>query len=94
MKKCCLINVLVKTCHLLVFQEKRTNIEKEFQNWLRDCHEQFDKQIHFAGNLGAIVRTDLPKHKQTPWVAFKSVEWDRKVYKRGQLVRNALYNNK
>ncbi|KAL5015375.1 hypothetical protein ScPMuIL_009645 [Solemya velum] len=69
------------------FTEKRTNIEKEFQNWLRDCHEQFDKQIHFAGNLGAIVRTDLPKHKQTPWVAFKSVEWDRKVYKRGQLVK-------
>ncbi|KAL3892332.1 hypothetical protein ACJMK2_004548 [Sinanodonta woodiana] len=68
-------------------QEKRTSIEKEFSNWLKECHEQLDKQIHFSGFQGKITRSDLPKHRQFPWCVYKQVEWDARVFKDGQLVR-------
>ncbi|XP_052765757.1 structural maintenance of chromosomes flexible hinge domain-containing protein 1-like [Mya arenaria] len=78
---------LASFCRVLNGQEKRTSIEKEFMGWLRECHEQFDKQIHFTEYQGQIVRLDLPKNRQTPWAAYKQVEWDGKVYKAGQMVR-------
>ncbi|XP_062594603.1 structural maintenance of chromosomes flexible hinge domain-containing protein 1-like [Saccostrea cucullata] len=68
-------------------QEKRTSIEREFLNWLKDCHEQYDKQIHFTGYAGQVVRTDLPKQRQTPWSRYKSVVWDNKTFKVGQMVK-------
>ncbi|KAK3088610.1 hypothetical protein FSP39_021256 [Pinctada imbricata] len=68
-------------------QEKRTAIDREFSNWLKECHENEDKQIHYTGNFGKVVREDLPKAKQTPWTEFKSVEWDNRTWKAGQLVR-------
>ncbi|XP_059139967.1 structural maintenance of chromosomes flexible hinge domain-containing protein 1-like [Physella acuta] len=67
--------------------EKRTNIEKEFLSWLRECNEEYDKQILFSGNQGQIARVDLPKQKQIPWTKFTQVEWDGKVYQTGQMVR-------
>ncbi|CAL1539296.1 unnamed protein product [Lymnaea stagnalis] len=67
--------------------EKRTNIEKEFQSWLKECNEEYDKQILFSGNEGQVTRTDLPRHRQIPWTKFKMVEWDGKVYETGQMVR-------
>ncbi|BFZ21319.1 hypothetical protein BsWGS_24357 [Bradybaena similaris] len=67
--------------------EKRTQIEKEFQSWLKECNEELDKQILFSGNLGHVTRPDQPKVKQSPWTKFKIVEWDNKVYEVGQMVR-------
>lgn len=68
-------------------QEKRTNIEKEFLSWLRECNEEYDKQILFSGNQGQVARVDLPKQKQIPWTKFTQVEWDSKVYQTGQMVK-------
>ncbi|KAL4217928.1 inactivation of X chromosome by DNA methylation [Mactra antiquata] len=68
-------------------QEKRTAIEKEFSNWLKECHNLHDKQIHFTQFQGQIVRTDLPKQRQTPWASYHQVDWDGKIYKAGQMVR-------
>ena len=70
-----------------VWQEKRTDIAREFVNWLKDCHEQYDKQIKFCGFVGAISRPDLPKKFQAPWSVFEEVEWDNKTYRKGSLVR-------
>ncbi|GFR98432.1 structural maintenance of chromosomes flexible hinge domain-containing protein 1-like [Elysia marginata] len=67
--------------------ERRTNIDKEFQNWLRECNEEHDKQILFSGNQGILSRLDQPKFKQTPWTKFSQVEWDSKKFKAGQMVR-------
>ncbi|XP_071144533.1 structural maintenance of chromosomes flexible hinge domain-containing protein 1-like [Mytilus edulis] len=68
-------------------QEKRTAIDKEFLQWLKECHEHCDKQIHFTEFKGQVVRADLPKQRQTPWAEFQQVEWDGKIFKKGQLVR-------
>ncbi|KAJ8322368.1 hypothetical protein KUTeg_000839 [Tegillarca granosa] len=70
-------------------QEKRTTIEREFLTWLKECHEQCDKQIFFSGYKGQCVRNDLPKAKQTPWASYDQVEWDGKTYKKGQMIRIA-----
>ena len=67
-------------------QEKRTDIAREFINWLKDCHEQYDKQIKFCNFVGTITRPDLPKKYQAPWSVFEAVEWDNKTYKKGSLV--------
>ena len=67
-------------------QEKRTDIAREFINWLKDCHEQYDKQIKFCHFVGTITRPDLPKKYQAPWSVFEEVEWDNKTYKKGSLV--------
>ncbi|VDI33968.1 Hypothetical predicted protein, partial [Mytilus galloprovincialis] len=66
-------------------QEKRTAIDKEFLQWLKECHEHCDKQIHFTEFKGQVVRADLPKQRQTPWAEFQQVEWDGKIFKKGQL---------
>nr|KAI8727589.1 structural maintenance of chromosomes flexible hinge domain-containing protein 1-like; partial [Biomphalaria glabrata] len=67
--------------------DKRTSIEREFQSWLKECNELYDKQIFFLGNQGQVTRTDLPRHKQIPWTKFSMVEWDGKVYDTGLMVR-------
>ncbi|XP_060561375.1 structural maintenance of chromosomes flexible hinge domain-containing protein 1-like [Ruditapes philippinarum] len=68
-------------------QERRTGIEKEFSNWLKECHELHDKSIHFTQYVGQVLRIDLPKHRQSPWSAYKQVDWDGKVFKQGQMVK-------
>ncbi|KAJ8277634.1 hypothetical protein GJAV_G00077880 [Gymnothorax javanicus] len=70
-------------------QEQRVNIGKEFIQWLKDCHEKWDKQIKFCGFKGTMTRTDVPTKKmQTPWARFTSIEWDGKTYKAGQYVKS------
>ncbi|KAM9308341.1 structural maintenance of chromosomes flexible hinge domain-containing protein 1 [Gastrophryne carolinensis] len=69
-------------------QEQRVKIDREFAAWLKNCHEKYDKQIKYSGFQGIITRHDLPsKHKQTPWAAYTSIEWDGKTYTAGQLVK-------
>ncbi|XP_014770922.1 structural maintenance of chromosomes flexible hinge domain-containing protein 1 isoform X1 [Octopus bimaculoides] len=74
-------------CRIINGHEKRTGIDKEFVNWLKECHEKFDKQIHFSEFKGHALRPDLPKHRQTPWSVYEQVEWDGKIFKKGNLVR-------
>lgn len=75
------------------FQDKRTAIDKEFLQWLKECHEHCDKQIRFTEFKGQVTRLDLPKQRQTPWAEYQQVEWDGKIFKKGQLVRYYLQGN-
>lgn len=69
------------------FQDKRTQIDKEFTVWLKECHEKHDKQILFSGFKGVKTRGDLPRQRQYPWSFYTQVEWDGRVFKKGQMVR-------
>ncbi|KAI5104111.1 structural maintenance of chromosomes flexible hinge domain-containing protein 1 [Silurus meridionalis] len=69
-------------------QEQRVKINREFTNWLKECHEKFDKQVKFLGFQGTITRTDVqPKRLQSPWAKYKAIVWDGKTYKTGQQVK-------
>ena len=78
--------IIVPLSVYICLQEKRTDIAREFVNWLKDCHEQYDKQIKFCSFVGTISRPDLPKKYQAPWSVFEEVEWDNKTYRKGSLV--------
>ncbi|XP_056603015.1 structural maintenance of chromosomes flexible hinge domain-containing protein 1 [Triplophysa dalaica] len=70
-------------------QEQRVKIQREFINWLKECHERFDKQVMFQGFLGVMTRTDVTtKRLQSPWAKFKSMKWDGKTYTKGQYVKS------
>ncbi|XP_030612265.1 structural maintenance of chromosomes flexible hinge domain-containing protein 1 [Archocentrus centrarchus] len=72
---------------------KRGNIQKEFVQWLHNCHQKFDKQIKFVGFKGITTRTDVAKKKlQHPWATFSSIEWDGRTYRTGQLVKTQKTN--
>ena len=62
-------------------------IDRQFSEWLRECHESFDKQVKFSGFEGIISRPEITvKRQQSPWAVFKAIEWDGKEFTRGQLV--------
>ncbi|XP_061569545.1 structural maintenance of chromosomes flexible hinge domain-containing protein 1 [Cololabis saira] len=68
---------------------QRGNIEKEFKQWLQNCHEKYDKEVEFLGYKETITREDAPNKKmQFPWATFSTIEWDGKTYKEGQLVKS------
>ncbi|CAB1349523.1 unnamed protein product [Coregonus sp. 'balchen'] len=70
-------------------QEQRVKIQKEFHQWLKTCHEKWDKQVKFRGFKGTIKRTDVATKKmQSPWATFSSIEWDGRMYKAGQYVKS------
>ncbi|XP_059182783.1 structural maintenance of chromosomes flexible hinge domain-containing protein 1 isoform X2 [Centropristis striata] len=71
-------------------QPKRAIMQKEFTEWLKNCHMKYDKQVKFLGYKETITRTesDLPKREQSPWSTFSSIERDGKIYKAGQLVKS------
>lgn len=69
-------------------QKQRSNLQRDFVQWLLDCHEKFDKQVKFMKYQGTITRTDIQtKKRQHPWATFSSVEWHGKVYTAGQFVK-------
>ncbi|XP_013773590.1 structural maintenance of chromosomes flexible hinge domain-containing protein 1-like isoform X1 [Limulus polyphemus] len=78
--------------HVVDGQLKRGVISKEFQEWLKTCNEQYDKQVMFRNFHGYTSRSDVQKHKQYPWAMFYAIEWDGRVYKKGQLVRTQRTN--
>ena len=62
-------------------------IQREFSQWLKNCHEKLDKQVKFSGFTGMTARTDVATKKmQYPWATFSSIEWEGKTYKAGQYV--------
>lgn len=66
-------------------------IQKEFFQWLKECHEKWDKQVKFLGFQGIMTRMDVPTKKmQSPWAKFSSIEWDGKTYSTGQYVSLSL----
>ncbi|XP_041823548.1 structural maintenance of chromosomes flexible hinge domain-containing protein 1 [Melanotaenia boesemani] len=67
---------------------KRGNIQKEFQQWLQNCHQKYDKQVKFVGYRETITRTDQPKRMQHPWATFSSIQWGNKTYKEGQRIKS------
>ncbi|KAK2176980.1 hypothetical protein NP493_627g01018 [Ridgeia piscesae] len=67
--------------------EKRTDIGREFNAWLKECHERCDKQVKFSQYSGSITRPELVKHRQSPWSVYGLIEWDGKVFKKGTMVR-------
>ncbi|XP_053268634.1 structural maintenance of chromosomes flexible hinge domain-containing protein 1 [Pleuronectes platessa] len=67
-------------------QEKRTNIQKEFTQWLTNCHENLDKQVKFLGFRKIETRSDMGSKKI--WAAFSAIELDGKMYRTGQLVKS------
>ncbi|XP_036377090.1 structural maintenance of chromosomes flexible hinge domain-containing protein 1 [Megalops cyprinoides] len=70
-------------------QEQRVKIQKEFTQWLKGCHEKWDKQVKFSGFKGIMTRTDVATKKlQSPWARFNAIEWDGKTYKAGQYVKS------
>lgn len=70
-------------------QKQRSNMQKEFTQWLQTCHEKFDKQVEFKGYKETITRPDVPTKKmQHPWATFTSIEWDGKTYQAGQRVKS------
>ncbi|KAM3836194.1 structural maintenance of chromosomes flexible hinge domain-containing protein 1-like [Diretmus argenteus] len=70
-------------------QEQRVNIQREFTQWLKKCHESWDKQVKFLGFKGTITRADaVPKKMQHPWATFSSIALDGKRYKTGQYVKS------
>ncbi|XP_038051940.1 structural maintenance of chromosomes flexible hinge domain-containing protein 1-like [Patiria miniata] len=73
---------------IVLGQAQRVKIDRQFHEWLRECHENYDKQVKFCGFEGTISRPELTvKRQQSPWAVFKAIEWDGKIFKRGQLVR-------
>lgn len=73
---------------VILGQEQRVNIARAFHDWVKECHENHDKQVKFIGFQGQIKRPDLPqKRNQSPWCIFNSIEWDGKIFKVGQLIR-------
>ncbi|CAG5896193.1 unnamed protein product, partial [Menidia menidia] len=67
---------------------KRGNIQKDFKQWLQNCHAKHDKQVKFRGYKETISRPELNKRMQHPWATFSSIEWDGKTYRAGQLVKS------
>ncbi|XP_044033095.1 structural maintenance of chromosomes flexible hinge domain-containing protein 1 isoform X2 [Siniperca chuatsi] len=75
--------------HPSPIKKQRSNIQKEFTQWLKNCHEKWDKKVKFLGYKETITRTDVPTKKmQQPWATFSSIEWDGKIYRKGQLVKS------
>ncbi|XP_071804006.1 structural maintenance of chromosomes flexible hinge domain-containing protein 1-like [Asterias amurensis] len=73
---------------IILGQAQRVKIDRQFSEWLRECHESFDKQVKFSGFEGIISRPEITvKRQQSPWAVFKAIEWDGKEFTRGQLVR-------
>ncbi|XP_020791330.2 LOW QUALITY PROTEIN: structural maintenance of chromosomes flexible hinge domain-containing protein 1 [Boleophthalmus pectinirostris] len=80
-------------------QNQRTNLQKEFSQWLQSCHEKFDKQVKFMNYQGTISRNDIPtKRNQFPWTTFSKIEWDGKIYQAGDYIKSLktapIYNGK
>ena len=66
---------------------KRTlDIAKDFNAWLKTCHEKYDKQIKFMQFMEEVSRKEQPKAKEFPWSVFKKIQWDKITFKIGDWV--------
>ncbi|XP_070535302.1 structural maintenance of chromosomes flexible hinge domain-containing protein 1-like [Ptychodera flava] len=74
-------------------QQQRVKIERAFTEWLKECHETQDKQVMFMKYQGSVSRPEIPvKRHQSPWAVYNAIEWDAKVFEKGQLVRSIRTN--
>uniref|UniRef100_A0A3Q1HAF3 SMC hinge domain-containing protein n=1 Tax=Anabas testudineus TaxID=64144 RepID=A0A3Q1HAF3_ANATE len=72
----------------------RSDIQKEFTQWLKNCHARLDKQVKFLCYKETITRADVAvKKMKHPWATFSTIECGSKMYKAGQLV-SIFYNGR
>uniref|UniRef100_A0A7N6ARB1 SMC hinge domain-containing protein n=1 Tax=Anabas testudineus TaxID=64144 RepID=A0A7N6ARB1_ANATE len=70
----------------------RSDIQKEFTQWLKNCHARLDKQVKFLCYKETITRADVAvKKMKHPWATFSTIECGSKMYKAGQLVSICFY---
>uniref|UniRef100_A0A670YMS1 Structural maintenance of chromosomes flexible hinge domain containing 1 n=1 Tax=Pseudonaja textilis TaxID=8673 RepID=A0A670YMS1_PSETE len=75
-------------------KEYRMN-DKQFASWLKNCHEKYDKEIKFFEVDGTFIRTFKDSKRTTAlWTKYFAIEWDGKIYKKGQLVKTVRSNKK
>ncbi|XP_008395049.2 structural maintenance of chromosomes flexible hinge domain-containing protein 1-like [Poecilia reticulata] len=68
---------------------KRGDIQKEFTNWLQNCHETLDKQVKFIDYKETVTRSEVQaKKKQHPWAVFSSIEQHGRRYTAGDIVKS------
>jgi len=73
---------------IVMGQEQRTIISRAFNEWVKNCHEVYDKQIKFLGFVETVHRKDVAqKRNQGVWSVYEGVEWDGKIFRVGQLIR-------
>ncbi|XP_014883994.1 structural maintenance of chromosomes flexible hinge domain-containing protein 1-like [Poecilia latipinna] len=66
---------------------RRGDIQKEFTNWLQNCHKTLDKQVEFIDYKGTVKRPEgQPKKKQQPWAVFSSIKQHGRRYNAGDIV--------
>uniref|UniRef100_A0A3B5M7F6 Structural maintenance of chromosomes flexible hinge domain containing 1 n=1 Tax=Xiphophorus couchianus TaxID=32473 RepID=A0A3B5M7F6_9TELE len=64
------------------------DIQKEFTQWLRNCHETLDKQVKFIDYKETVTRPEVEtKKKQHPWAVFSSIEQHGRRYNAGDIVK-------
>ncbi|CAK8672425.1 unnamed protein product [Clavelina lepadiformis] len=69
-------------------EQKKSLIQRQFYEWLRECHEKYDKQVKFLKFSSSIMRNEPgSRRSQAPWTVYKAIEWDGKIFSKGQLVR-------
>uniref|UniRef100_A0A3P9NMP1 Structural maintenance of chromosomes flexible hinge domain containing 1 n=1 Tax=Poecilia reticulata TaxID=8081 RepID=A0A3P9NMP1_POERE len=65
------------------------DIQKEFTNWLQNCHETLDKQVKFIDYKETVTRSEVQaKKKQHPWAVFSSIEQHGRRYTAGDIVKS------
>ncbi|XP_039253574.2 structural maintenance of chromosomes flexible hinge domain-containing protein 1-like isoform X2 [Styela clava] len=74
---------------VILGQEQRAQIHRQFMEWLKECHEKHDKQIKFLNFVETSTRYDTSgrKNSQLQHSVYTTIEWDGKSFKQGQLVR-------
>jgi len=84
----------VKFNRVILGERQTSQIKPLFYEWLKDCHEKYDKQIKFLNFSSSIVRQESGsrKNQQSTWTIYKAIQWDGKKFKKGQLVRTTRTN--
>ncbi|XP_032407356.1 structural maintenance of chromosomes flexible hinge domain-containing protein 1-like [Xiphophorus hellerii] len=67
---------------------RRGDIQKQFTQWLQNCHETLDKQVKFIDYKETVTRPEVEtKKKQHPWAVFSSIEQHGRRYNAGDIVK-------
>uniref|UniRef100_M3ZIZ6 Structural maintenance of chromosomes flexible hinge domain containing 1 n=1 Tax=Xiphophorus maculatus TaxID=8083 RepID=M3ZIZ6_XIPMA len=67
---------------------RRGDIQKQFTQWLQNCHEMLDKQVKFIDYKETVTRPEVEtKKKQHPWAVFSSIEQHGRRYNAGDIVK-------
>ncbi|XP_014834254.1 PREDICTED: structural maintenance of chromosomes flexible hinge domain-containing protein 1-like, partial [Poecilia mexicana] len=66
---------------------RRGDIQKEFTNWLQNCHKTLDKQVEFIDYKGTVKRPEgQPEQNKQSWAVFSSIKQHGRRYNAGDIV--------